>query len=86
MIGIYTNITAQFNNHQLHPEENRTLSVRECATIKGVPDDFIFHGSLDARQQQVSNGIPVQLTKAIAEVIRQVIAKLNIRERLQLAL
>lgn len=65
----------------LHPEENRILSVRECARIQGVDDDFIFEGSLNARQQQVANGVPVQLSQAIAEAVRNAILKFNIRNR-----
>jgi DNA (cytosine-5)-methyltransferase 1 len=69
----------------LHPEEDRILSVRECARIQGLPDDFIFHGALSSRQQQVANGVPFQLAHAIAKVIRQAITKFNIRSRLESA-
>ncbi|MGU3472566.1 hypothetical protein ACLBWT_15675 [Paenibacillus sp. D51F] len=46
----------------------------------GVPDSFSFEGSL---QQQVANGVAVQLTKAISGVIRAALLKLNIRRRHQ---
>jgi DNA (cytosine-5)-methyltransferase 1 len=65
----------------LHPEEDRILSVRECARIQGVDDDFVFHGKLDSKQQQVANGVPIKLTEAIAIVIRQAITRFNIRHR-----
>ncbi|MCY9763176.1 DNA cytosine methyltransferase [Paenibacillus alvei] len=65
----------------LHPEEDRILSVRECARIQGLPDSFSFCGSLNARQQQVANGVPYQLARAIAKVIREAIERFNIQHR-----
>lgn len=59
----------------LHPEENRILSVRECARIQGLPDNFIFHGTLASKQLQVCNGVPYQLSLAIAKKIKEVITK-----------
>lgn len=67
----------------LHPEEDRILSVRECARIQGLSDEFVFHGSLSGRQQQVANGVPFQLAKAIAKVIRESITKFNNSLQLQ---
>ncbi|MFB0831525.1 DNA cytosine methyltransferase [Brevibacillus laterosporus] len=60
-----------------HPEENRIISVREAARLQGVPDDFIFQGSLSAKQQQVANGVPVNLAYAVAQVIKKAIMKFN---------
>jgi DNA (cytosine-5)-methyltransferase 1 len=65
----------------LHLEEDRILSVRECSRIQGVDDAFISHGNLNARQQQVANGVPVQLTEAIANAVRNAIQMFNIRSR-----
>lgn len=62
-----------------HPKENRVLSVRECARLQGVPDDFTFHGSLAARQQQVANGVPVSLARAVAEAVKIAIGQFQIR-------
>ncbi|MEX3617789.1 DNA cytosine methyltransferase [Paenibacillus glucanolyticus] len=61
----------------LHPEADRILSVRECARLQGLPDEFAFQGGLTAKQQQVANGVPIQLTKAIAHVIRKAINAFN---------
>lgn len=65
----------------LHPEEDRILSVRECARLQGLPDEFVFQGDLHARQQQVANGVPVPLIVAIAGVIHKAISMFNIRSR-----
>lgn len=64
----------------LHPEEDRILSVRECARLQGVDDDFVFYGKLDSKQQQVANGVPVQLAKAVADVVKWAIHQFNIRK------
>lgn len=54
----------------LHPSLNRILSVREVARLFGLPDHFVFKGSLVAMQQQCANGVPVQMAKAIANQIK----------------
>ncbi|WP_103109547.1 DNA cytosine methyltransferase [Brevibacillus reuszeri] len=65
----------------LHPSENRILSVRECARLFGVPDDFRFIGNLNAKQQMIANAVPVELGRAIARVIKNAIMKWNLRNR-----
>ena len=52
------------------PHENRILSVREAARLFGVKDDFVFKGSLSSKQQQVANGIPTPMAKAIAMEVK----------------
>ncbi|MBU3173321.1 DNA cytosine methyltransferase [Clostridium estertheticum] len=58
----------------LHPTENRILSVRECARLQGLPDTFIFYGTLASMQLQVCNGVAYQLSLAIATKIKEVLA------------
>ncbi|HEY5587719.1 MAG TPA: DNA cytosine methyltransferase [Candidatus Paceibacterota bacterium] len=60
-----------------HPEENRIISVRECARLQGMPDDFIYKGGLDSKQQQVCDGVPYQLSTAIAKVVKKAIELFN---------
>ncbi|MFC0416920.1 DNA cytosine methyltransferase, partial [Cytobacillus solani] len=62
-----------------HPTENRILSVRECARLFGLKDDFIFKGSLSSMQQQVCNAVPVKLARAVARVVKHAIMRYNIR-------
>lgn len=64
-----------------HPMENRILSIRECARLFGVKDDYQFKGSLSAMQQQLCNGVPVKMAKAIANVVKNAIIKYNIRNK-----
>ena len=52
----------------------RRLSVRECARIQTFPDDFIFHyTNLADGYKMVGNAVPVNLAKAIAESVKQVL-------------
>lgn len=59
----------------LHPYEDRSLSVRECARLQGLDDDFIFKGDLSSKQEQVANGVPLGLGKGIAGVVKAAFEK-----------
>jgi DNA (cytosine-5)-methyltransferase 1 len=69
-------------NNITHPEEHRTLSIRECARLFGLKDSFVFKGSLSSMQQQICNAVPVKLAKAIAKQIKGMIVKLNLNNRI----
>ena len=62
-----------------HPELNRTLSIRECARLFSVKDDFIFKGKLESMQQMISNAVPKKMVKAIAKKIKNAITEHNSR-------
>ena len=54
-----------------HPEQDRTISIREAARLQGFPDSFVFHGHRSSQYDQVGNAVPTQLAEAIgAEVHR----------------
>ncbi|WP_026701603.1 DNA cytosine methyltransferase [Salibacterium aidingense] len=61
--------------HILHPEKDRILTVRECARLFDVPDQFTFKGTLNAMQQQIANAVPVSLGKAIAQSVKEALTK-----------
>ncbi|MBP1931760.1 DNA cytosine methyltransferase [Ammoniphilus resinae] len=65
----------------LHPSEDRILSVRECARLQQVPDDFEFLGTLDALQQQVANAVPVGLAYRVAMKIKEAFLQFGLRNR-----
>lgn len=49
----------------IHPQQNRTLSVREAARIQTFPDWFRFAGQPSLRLRQIGNAVPPLLAEAI---------------------
>ena len=54
-----------------HPEQDRTITIREAARLQGFPDSFVFHGSRSSQYDQVGNAVPTHLAEAIASEIRR---------------
>ena len=59
----------------IHPEEHRTLTVREAARIQTFPDWFRFAGSRSHAFQQIGNAVPPSLATAIAKSLREASAR-----------
>ena len=75
--GLSRSITAHLAKDgywYIHPQENRTLSVREAARIQTLPDSFRFAGSMTSRFAQIGNAVPPLLGQAVG---RSVLAALN---------
>ncbi len=53
----------------IHPEQHRTLSVREAARIQTFPDNFRFAGEPSHRLRQIGNAVPVLLGEAIGNAL-----------------
>lgn len=53
----------------VHPDQNRYLTLRECARIQTFPDEFMFYGSISDRIQQIGNAIPPMLALSFARMI-----------------
>jgi DNA (cytosine-5)-methyltransferase 1 len=58
----------------IHPEQDRTITIREAARLQGFPDSFIFHGPRTSQYEQVGNAVPAQLAEAIAVEVRRCLA------------
>lgn len=58
----------------IHPEELRTLSVREAARLQSFPDDFIFIGNQQQTYVQVGNAVPPLLAYALAKSALEALA------------
>lgn len=56
-----------------HPEQDRVISVRECARAQGFPDSVVFFGGTASQYAQVGNAVPPPLARAIAEEIIKVL-------------
>jgi len=55
----------------VHPQEDRNLSLRECARLQTFPDDFHFFGPSAAALQQIANAVPPLLAEQVAMQIKQ---------------
>lgn len=49
----------------IHPEQHRTLSIREAARVQSFPDDFRFAGTQTHRYRQIGNAVPVLLGESL---------------------
>jgi DNA (cytosine-5)-methyltransferase 1 len=54
-----------------HPEQDRTITIREAARLQGFPDRFVFYGYRSSQYEQVGNAVPVQLAQAVAAEVRR---------------
>lgn len=62
-------ITARFDSFTrgkfAHPEENRTITLREGARLQTFPDDFVFEGPKVEVAKQIGNAVPPLLGKVL---------------------
>ena len=54
----------------IHPEEHRTLTVREAARVQTFPDRFRFAGTRSDAFRQIGNAVPPLLGRAAALAVR----------------
>lgn len=53
----------------IHPEQFRTISIREAARLQSFPDDFRFSGNMGDRFRQIGNAVPPLMAWGIAEYV-----------------
>jgi DNA (cytosine-5)-methyltransferase 1 len=63
-------ITGAAINEFVHPLENRTLTLRECARVQTFPDSFRFIGARRDQAQLIGNAVPPRFVESIATHLR----------------
>lgn len=69
-------VTAHFAKDcytHIHPEQPRTVSIREAARLQSFPDDFRFFGNMGDRFRQIGNAVPPLMACGIASYVREAI-------------
>jgi DNA (cytosine-5)-methyltransferase 1 len=59
----------------IHPDQHRTLSIREAARVQSFPDEFRFGGTQTHRYRQIGNAVPVLLGEAVGRSILEGMAR-----------
>jgi DNA (cytosine-5)-methyltransferase 1 len=54
----------------IHPEMDRTLSIREAARLQTFPDWYRFAGPPSVRFRQIGNGVPPLLAEAVGRSLK----------------
>ena len=57
-------------SRNVHPENNRSYTIREAMRCQSFPDDFKFVGKWSDIRKSIGNAVPPLLSKAIASKIR----------------
>lgn len=57
-----------------HPEQHRSLTLREGARLQGFPDKFRFYGTRHDMRLQIGNAVPPPVAKAVGEAIARVLS------------
>eukprot|EP00897_Mesotaenium_endlicherianum_P010338 jgi/Mesen1/9332/ME000061S08775 len=56
-----------------HPDQDRIVTVRECARSQGFPDHFRFAGTIQAKHRQIGNAVPPPLARALGTMLKAAI-------------
>ncbi len=79
--GVPRSIITRFRDPKsgeyIHPEQTRTISIREAARIQSFPDWFAFEGAYTDQYDQVGNAVPPLVAKAVGTEIRSALADMR---------
>lgn len=59
----------------IHPEQDRVLTIRECARAQGFPDCYRFCGSIKDRYRQIGNAVAVPVSRALGYTLGMAMMK-----------
>ena len=68
---------SQKQTERCHPNETRPLQILEYSRIQTFPDNYKFYGSVNQIYKQIGNAVPVNLAKAIAVEVLNVLSNHN---------
>lgn len=74
-------VTAHFAKDcytHIHPEQPRTVSIREAARFQSFPDDFRFFGNMGDRFRQIGNAVPPLMAYGIASFVREAVEDIKL--------
>lgn len=63
-------ITGGARSEFLHPRQQRTLTLRECASLQTFPHDFEFKGTVQEQAQLIGNAVPPLLSYQLALALK----------------
>nr|KYP42268.1 DNA (cytosine-5)-methyltransferase 1B [Cajanus cajan] len=56
-----------------HPDQDRILTVRECARSQGFPDSYQFCGNIIHKHRQIGNAVPPPLALALGRKLKEAV-------------
>ncbi|KAJ0039655.1 hypothetical protein Pint_27589 [Pistacia integerrima] len=56
-----------------HPDQDRILTVRECARSQGFPDSYEFAGNIQHKHRQIGNAVPPPLAFALGRKLKEAV-------------
>lgn len=65
---------AKDGNGFIHPDQDRSITVREAARIQSFPDEFIFTQSRHAQYVGIGNAVPPALARTFARFFRELMS------------
>jgi DNA (cytosine-5)-methyltransferase 1 len=72
--GVARSIITRFRDPKsgeyIHPEQTRTITIREAARIQSFPDWFVFESGYSDQYDQVGNAVPPLLARAVGQSIK----------------
>jgi DNA (cytosine-5)-methyltransferase 1 len=61
----------------LHPEEDRTFTIRELKRLSSLPDDFKVSGTFNQKSERIGRMVPPLMTTAIAKSLYEKILSIS---------